>query len=337
MSGGRGRLPSPRRALEGAPYAPTALAQYALPVAGRASPGHLLFKGPSPGATFLATGVVEQSGAAHMPETMTGAAQGPRDGATMPDSAVIIPALNEEGALRVLLQALPIKRLHSVVVVDNGSTDATARIAQNAGATVVAEPKTGYGAACLKGLAHLSALDVPPRSVVFMDADHAECANKIPVLLGALESGADLALGVRIRPSGLTGNRRLHARWGNRLILFGVALLFGRRFRDLPPFRAIRAGALASLAMDDRNWGWTLQMQVRAALLRLTIHEVPIPHHPRRHGHSKISGRLGPSLRVGATMVRTLLRERFGSITASGAKRWPPPGPPSRPPSPGDR
>ena len=115
-------------------------------------------------------------------------------------------------------------------------------------------------------------------------------------------------------PDGSRGNLRTHARWGNRVVLTATRLLFGHRFQDLPPFRAIRFTALQRLAMDDRDWGWTLQMQLRAVRHGLRIVEIDAPHRARAHGRSKISGRLGMSLRVGAKMFYTLARERGSAI-----------------------
>ena len=194
---------------------------------------------------------------------------------------------------------------------DNGSTDQTATIARTAGAIVVREPRRGYGAACLAGIAYLSALPTPPATIVFLDADHPEDAERLHLVLDPLARDADLALGVRVSPGGGTGNRRAHARWGNRIVLGGARLLFGHPFQDLPPFRAIRFDALERLAMDDRDWGWTLQMQLRAVRHGLEIVEVHAPHLPRAGGRSKISGRLGMSLRVGAKMFYTLAWERL--------------------------
>ena len=253
--------------------------------------------------------------------------------ALLADTAVLIPALNEEEALPAVLRALPKDRLQVVVVVDNDSTDRTASVARAEGVVVVREAERGYGAACLAGIARLSALEKRPRAVVFVDADHPEDAARIPLLLGPLCRGADLVLGVRAGPAGKTGNLRLHARLGNRTVLALSRLLFGRRFRDLPPFRAVRFPALDRLAMDDRNWGWTLQMQVRAARLGLSVAEVDVPHRPRSLGRSKISGRLGTSVRVGAKMVATLLRERVKAPEAGSYRR----GPPAPPPSPGGK
>ena len=223
-------------------------------------------------------------------------------------TAVLIPALNEEEALPAVLAALPVDQLHAVVVADNGSTDHTARIAHEAGAVVVREEERGYGAACLAGIAYLTAMPARPEAVVFLDADHPEDAARLPVVLEPMAHGADLVLGVRVGSRG-TGNLHTHARWGNRVVLAVTRLLFGRRFQDLPPFRAIRFSALQRLRMDDRNWGWTLQMQLRAVRQGLSIVEVHAPHLPRARGRSKISGRLGMSVRVGAKMFYTLARE----------------------------
>ena len=230
-------------------------------------------------------------------------------------TAVLIPALDEEQALPAVLEALPIDRLHSVVVADNGSTDDTVTIARAAGAVVVREPRRGYGAACLAGIRYLSALATPPATIVFLDADHPEDAGRLPLVLDPVARGADLALGVRVGPGGGTGNRHAHARWGNRIVLVVARLLFGHPFQDLPPFRSIRRDALEHLAMDDRDWGWTLQMQLRAVRHGLVIMEVDAPHLPRSGGRSKISGRLGMSLRVGAKMFYTLARERLRAVT----------------------
>lgn len=246
---------------------------------------------------------------------MNAARTGERPGpGLLSSTAALIPALNEEQALPAVLEALPIGRLHSVVVADNGSTDDTAAIARAAGAVVVREPRRGYGAACLAGIRHLSALPTPPATIVFLDADHPENASRLLIVLEPLARGADLALGVRVAPGGGTGNRRAHARWGNRVVLVAARLLFGHRFQDLPPFRAIRRDALERLAMDDRDWGWTLQMQLRAVRHGLEIAEVDAPHLPRSGGRSKISGRMGMSVRVGAKMFYTLARERLRPI-----------------------
>lgn len=226
--------------------------------------------------------------------------------------AAVIPARDEEASLPGVLEALAAQPVGRVVVVDNGSRDATARVAEKGGATVVSEPARGYGSACLAGLRHLSAGPAPPEVVVFLDADHSDDPTALPRLVGPILRGdADLVLGVRRAPGAGSAPVPLHARLGNGLVLGLARLLFGHRFRDLPPFRAISFARLRELEMDDRTWGWTLQMQLRALRHGLRIREVEVLHRPRRAGRSKISGSLAGSLRAGARMLYTLARERL--------------------------
>ena len=230
----------------------------------------------------------------------------------MVPTVVVIPALNEEAALPLLFDALERSAVETVVVVDNGSTDQTASVATSRGAVVLQEPERGYGAACLKGLEWVRGnLENP--NVVFLDADHPEDVAQIPILLNALETGSHLVMGVRIDPDGGEGNRHTHARLGNRVVLSIAHVLFGHRFRDLGPFRAMAMRHLDQLGMDDRNWGWTLQMQVRALRAGMTITEIPLPHLKRPAGRSKISGSLIMSVKVGLKMFWTLARERVRS------------------------
>ncbi len=225
--------------------------------------------------------------------------------------AVLIPALDEEESLPAVIRALP-PDVGTVVVVDNGSVDDTARVARLAGAQVVTEPDRGYGAACLAGIDFLRQSPRPPDVIVFVDADHSDRPEELPVLVAPiLEGRADLVLGARTAASGHP--IPLHARLGNRVVLRAVRWLFGRSFKDLGPFRAISVEALDRLAMDDRNWGWTLQMQIRAVRQGLRIEEVPLPYRRRTAGRSKVSGSVSGSVRAGLKMVYTLLRERARS------------------------
>ncbi len=226
--------------------------------------------------------------------------------------AVLIPALDEELTLPAVLAAIRERTDALVVVVDNGSTDRTVEVAQAAGATVIAEPERGYGAACLRGIAYLADRPSMPDALVFLDADHAHGPDQIEALADpVLRGDADLVLGVRRRAGDHVGTVFPHARLGNRLVLALVRLLFGHRFRDLPPFRAIAFGKLLELGMDDRNWGWTLQMQIRAADRAFRIWEMEVLHERRVAGRSKISGSVTGTLRAGSKMLFTLLRERF--------------------------
>jgi len=222
-----------------------------------------------------------------------------------------MPALDEEAALPAILAAMP-SGLHSVIVADNGSTDATAAVARAGGAHVVFESERGYGAACLAGIRHLAQADDPPDVLVFIDADGSDDPADIERVVRPLLAGeADMVLGVRRGVGGDVGTILPHARLGNHIVLGLTEMLFGESFSDLPPFRALRFDRLLDLRMDDRNWGWTLQMQIRAARHGLRIVEMDVAHRRRADGESKISGSLSMSLRVGAKMFYTLARERL--------------------------
>lgn len=226
--------------------------------------------------------------------------------------AVLVPALDEEAALPGLVRRLRRTGVGRVIVVDNGSTDRTAEVAAAEGATVLREEERGYGAACLRGVDHLSSLPEPPEVVAFVDADAGpELPHLHRLVAPVLCDEADLVLGIRESEEGRAGNRHLHARLGNRIVLACARILFGLSHTDLAPFRAMRFRDLRALRMDDRNWGWTLQMQIRAHLRGLRVREIRVPHGPRTEGRSKISGSLAASLRVGAKMLYTLVRERL--------------------------
>ena len=229
----------------------------------------------------------------------------------MPDRiALLIPALNEEASIGHVLSSLPTGLFSQVVVVDNGSTDRTAEVAQAHGATVVREPRRGYGRACLAGLA---ALDPNSDIVVFMDADSSDVPEEAGLLLEPIISGAaDLVIGSRVLGQAEPGALAPHQRFGNRLATSLMAWLYGFRYTDLGPFRAIRAGPLRQLGMRDCDFGWTVEMQVRALRSGLRVQEVPVSYR-RRIGTSKISGNLRASLAAGWKIIATILRLRFVS------------------------
>lgn len=223
---------------------------------------------------------------------------------------VLIPARDESEALRPLLEALRSHETVSpdVLVVDNGSTDGTAEIARAGGARVVPEKRRGYGSACLRGLAALSAREPPPHVVVFMDADDACAPGQLERLVTPIREGrADLVIGER-RSAGRRGVR-WHAALGNRCISLVLRGLYGSRTRDMGPFRAIRWHCLRDLALDDRNYGWYVQMHVRALRLRCRITGVPVEFERRTRGRSKVSGSFSASAAAGWVMLRTLFRE----------------------------
>jgi len=224
----------------------------------------------------------------------------------MPQAALIIPALNEEECLGATLRRLPGGLFHAVIVADNGSTDGTADIARGAGATVVGEPERGYGAACLRAI---TALPETIDAIVFMQADASEEAAEAALLLAPIADGhADLVIGSRTLGQADRGSLPPHQEWGNRLILWLVWLLHDRRFTDIGPFRAIRLDSLGRLGMADRNYGWTVEMQVKALRRGLRILEVPVSSHRRIAGRGKVSASLSASLAAGAKMIWTVFR-----------------------------
>lgn len=217
---------------------------------------------------------------------------------------VIIPALDEEEALPRVIADLP-SSVRRVIVADNGSTDGTARVARAAGAEVVHEAERGYGAACLKALALLSG--DPPDVVVFLDGDHSDDPRELTLLTDALE-GVDMVLGSRTRGALEQGALTPPQRVGNAIACAGLRVLYGARYSDLGPFRAIRWEALQRLQMRDRNWGWTVEMQIKLAKLGMKHAEIPVSYRVRRAGVSKVSGTIRGSVSAGVKILWLLGR-----------------------------
>ena len=217
---------------------------------------------------------------------------------------IIMPVLNEAAALRVLLPELPSALRAATVVVDNGSTDASAAVAAQHGARVVHEKERGYGAACMAGIAALRAADAD--IVLFMDGDASDDVADIPrVLEPLLTNAADLVIGSRVLGARDRGALAVHARFGNWLAAGLIYHKTGMRYTDLGPLRALRYDTLRSLDMQDRNFGWTVEMQMKAARQRLRVCEVPV-HYRKRVGRSKISGTVSGSVRAGITILQTI-------------------------------
>ena len=225
--------------------------------------------------------------------------------------ALVIPALDEERSLALVLAELPRARLREVVVADNGSTDLTADVARAAGATVVHEARRGYGAACLAGIAHLRAN--PPDIVVFLDADHSDDPADLESLLTPLMRGeSDLVIGSRVLGIRERGAFTPVQSFGNALAAALLRLCFGARVTDLGPFRAIRWDALERLGMRDRDYGWTVEMQARALRLGLRVAEVPVRYRRRRLGRSKVAGTVRGAFGAGWKILITIARVRLG-------------------------
>ncbi len=221
---------------------------------------------------------------------------------------VIIPALNEEQSLPLVLRDLP--SVGRVIVVDNGSIDATAKFAARDGALVVTESRRGYGSACLRGLSEIeqrmAAGEPAPQIVVFLDADYSDHPDLLPLLVTPIRSGmADMVLGSRLLGKREPGAMPFVSLFGNRLACFLMRVLFGARFTDLGPFRAIAYDKLRELAMCDTNFGWTIEMQIKAVRKGLRCLEIPVPYR-RRIGQSKISGTISGVIKAGTKILWTI-------------------------------
>ncbi len=218
--------------------------------------------------------------------------------------SVIIPAFNEEDSISRVLSALPQNLIHEIIVVDNNSTDNTAQVARAHGARVVAEKRRGYGSACLKGIAELDNPDI----VVFLDGDFSDYPEEIVKLLAPIESGAlDFVLGSRM----ILPQSRLallpQSRYGNQLAVFLMRLFFHHQYTDLGPFRAIRYDSLKAIAMQDTNFGWTVEMQIKAVKKGLRIMEIPVQYR-ERIGVSKITGTVSGTLKAGTKIIYTIFK-----------------------------
>ena len=230
---------------------------------------------------------------------------------------VVIPMLNEEASIGLVLNDLP--PVAEVVVVDNGSTDAGPQKAADAGATVIRETQRGYGKACLTGIAHVRARkEADSRSgndtiVVFLDGDYSDHPNEITDLIQPIQQGdKDFVLGSRSIGQREQGAMHFQAVFGNWLACTLMKLFWGANFTDLGPFRAIRFSSLEQLRMRDEDYGWTIEMQIKAVRHKLRIAEIPVSYRCRV-GVSKISGTVSGTIKAGYKILYTIFRYRFFS------------------------
>lgn len=221
---------------------------------------------------------------------------------------VVIPALDEEHAIGRVLDDIP-SWVDQVVVADNGSTDRTRETAGEHGADVVSEPERGYGAACQAGLKRLDETDI----VVFLDGDYSDRPKEMALIVDPIAQGtADLVIGSRVLGTAEPGALSPHQRFGNWLACALMRWFWNTRHTDLGPFRAIKADALGELDMRDRAFGWTVEMQIKAARRGLIARDVAVSYFPRI-GRSKISGTLKGTILAGSTIIAVIFKSAFFS------------------------
>src|SRR6266851_9288286 len=230
-----------------------------------------------------------------------------------PRVALVIPTLNEEEAIAGVVAAVPLRAVDDIIVVDSGSTDRTVERARAAGARVVSLRERGYGRACRAGAEAAQDCDI----VVFLDGDGSDCPELIPCIVEPIVEGrCDFVIGSRTRGERESGSMAAHQLFAGRIIGAAMRLLYGVRYTDMCPFRAIRRDTLTRLSMREETYGWNLEMQMRAARAGLRILEVPVAHRRRAGGTSKVSGNLRGTIKASWRILATFVR-----IAAEGRGR----------------
>ena len=219
--------------------------------------------------------------------------------------SVVIPALNEAESIGTVVRSMPWDQIAECIVVDNGSTDATAAIARDAGARVVNSPR-GYGAACNAGAgAAMETSDV----VVFLDGDGSDEVGAMTQMIGPIErNDADFVIGSRLRGRAERGSLNFAQVFAGKLIGELVRLRYGFRYTDMGPFRAIRRSALQQMQMREMTYGWNLEMQIKAVKMGLRVVEIPVDYRCRIAGKSKVSGNLWAGIKAGFRILAVFMR-----------------------------
>ncbi len=225
-----------------------------------------------------------------------------------PDVRVIIPAFNEQNAVGQVIEEIPQSLVSEVIVVDNGSTDNTFAVAESRGATALQETQKGYGNACLKGIAHLKSTGNPPDIVVFIDGDHSDYPQEMPYLVQPiLEENVDMVIGSRALGQKEKGAMTPQQIFGNWLATTLMRWFYGTTYTDLGPFRAVRYTKLIEMDMQDRTYGWTVEMQLKAAKMGMVTKDVPVNYRVRI-GKSKVSGTLKGTIMAGYKIITTIFK-----------------------------
>jgi glycosyltransferase involved in cell wall biosynthesis len=224
---------------------------------------------------------------------------------------VIIPAFNEENAVGRVIWDIPKELVTEVIVVNNNSTDETSRAAESAGAKVLFEEINGYGRACLKGMDYLKGKMEAEDIVVFLDADYSDHPEQMTRLTGPIYAGkAKMVIGSRKLGKNEAGSMTFPQRFGNWLACSLIRMIYGVKFTDLGPFRAIEYGTLVNMQMQDQTYGWTVEMQVKAAKLGIPSVDVPVDYR-KRIGFSKISGTMKGTVLAGYKIITTIFKYAF--------------------------
>ena len=221
---------------------------------------------------------------------------------------VIIPAYNEEESIALVLNDIPVESVREIIVCNNNSTDNTASVAEHAGATVILASKKGYGSACLAGLDHIAKKDLFPEIVVFLDGDYSDHPEQINLLLQPiLNENIDMVIGSRALGRLESGSMMPQQVFGNWLATTLIKMIYKYEFTDLGPFRAIRYDKLKELEMSDPDFGWTVEMQVKAAKLGFKCKEVAVDYR-KRIGVSKVSGTIKGTILAGHKILWTIFK-----------------------------
>lgn len=225
----------------------------------------------------------------------------------MTDIKVIIPAYNEADSIAQVIHEIP-ESVSEVIVVNNNSSDETAKNAKNAGATVLSEKKMGYGYACLCGMHYVGQQSKAPDIIVFIDGDYSDYPEDLTkVVQPIIDQDIDFVIGARVKEKREQGSMTPQQIFGNWLATFLMRLLFGATFTDLGPFRAIKYDKLLTLEMEDKTYGWTVEMQLKALKKKLTYIEVPV-RYKKRIGISKVSGTVKGSIFAGIKILGWILK-----------------------------